>query len=118
MAYDIHLNYRGIALLSCISKLFTKIINARLVSWATKNNKMSELQAGFTKGKSTIDHIFVLQSLVSKYLLRKKGRFYSVFVDFSKAFDTVPHLHLFYSLISGGIHGRTIAIFRNMYSKT
>ena len=72
-------NYRGIALLSCISKLFTKIINARLVSWATNNNKMSELQAGFTKGKSTIDHIFVLQSLVSKYLSRKKDFLFSIF---------------------------------------
>ena len=110
-------NYRGIALLSSVSKIFTKMLNNRLVDWADKCNKMSELQAGFTRGKSTVDQIFVLQTLISKYLSRKKGRFYAVFVDFSKAFDTVPHLHLFYSLISGDIHGRLITILRNMYSK-
>ncbi len=78
---------------------------------------MYEEQAGFTKGKSTVDHIFVLQSLISKYLSRKKGRFYSVYVDFAKAFDSVPHLHLFYSFLTGGLHGRIINVIRNMYSK-
>ena len=102
-------NYRGISLLSSISKIFTKVINNRLVKWAENENKMSELQAGFTKGKSTVDHIFVLQCLIGKYLNRKRGRFYAVFVDFSKAFDSVPHFHLF--------HGRTINVLRNMYSK-
>ena len=40
-----------------------------------------------------------------------------MFVDFLKAFDTVPQNHLFYNLISGDIHGRLITILRNMYSK-
>jgi len=109
-------NYRGISLLSCISKVFTKILNNRLVTWATNNNILSDVQAGFRKGKSTVDHIFVLQTLVSKYLSKRKGRFYSVYVDFSKAFDTVPHLHLFYSLLNGNLHGRMINLLRNMYS--
>ena len=71
-------NYRGISLLSCVSKVFTKILNNRLVSWADVNEKMYDVQAGFRKGKSTIDHIFVLQSLIDKYLSKEKGRFYSV----------------------------------------
>ena len=76
---------------------------------------MYEEQAGFTKGKSTFDQMFVLQSLISKYLSKTKGRFYSVFVDFSKAFDSVPYLHLFYSFLSGGLHGRIINVIRDMY---
>ena len=95
-------NYRGIALLSCVSKVFTKILNNRLTNWAEDNDKMYEVQGWFTKGKSTIDRIFVFQSLVSKYLSKKRGRFYTVFVDFAKAFDSIPHLHLFYSLIQKG----------------
>ncbi len=110
-------NYRGISLLTCISKLFTKILNDRLIRWATVSGKMYDIQAGFTKGKSTVDHIFVLQTLVSKYLSKTKGRFYSVYVDFSKAFDTVSHLHLFYSLLNGNLHGRIINLLRNMYTK-
>ena len=97
-------NYRGISLLTCISKLFTKILNNRLVNWASQNRKISDAQAVFTKNKSTMDNIFILQTLANKYLSRAKGRFYSVFVDFHKAFDTVPHLHLFYSLLKGNIH--------------
>ena len=88
-------NYRGISLLSCISKVFTKVLNNRLVSWATENGKMFEEQGGFTKGRGTIEQIFILQSLISKYLSKKGGRCYTVFVDFSKAFDTIPHLHMF-----------------------
>ena len=104
-------------MLSCISKLFTKIVNNRLVEWADKNEKLYDIQAGFRKGKGTIDNIFVLQCLVDKYLGKEKGRFYSVFVDFSKAFDSVPHCHLFYSLLNGDMHGRTVNVLRNMYSK-
>ena len=97
--------------------MFTKILNNRLANWAEEFDKMYEVQGGFTKGKSTIDQIFVFQSLVSKYASKKRGRFYSVFVDFAKAFDSVPHLHLFYSLIQEGLHGRTICLLQDMYQK-
>ena len=40
-----------------------------------------------------------------------------MFVDFSKAFDSIPHKHLFYSLLHGNLHGRVITLLRNMYSK-
>ena len=110
-------NYRGISLLSCLGKIFTKIMNKRLVRWSENNDKFYDVQGGFMKGKSTIDQIFIFQSVISKYLSKKKGRFYSVFVDFTKAFDSIPHLKLYYSLLKGGIHGRLINILRDMYSK-
>ena len=72
------------------------------------------MTAGFRKGKSTIDHIFVLQSLIDKYLYKEKGRFYFVFVDFSKAFDLVPHCHLFYSLLNEDPHGRAVNLLRDI----
>ena len=40
-----------------------------------------------------------------------------MYVDFTKAFDSVPHPHLFYCLIKEGIHGKVLSILRNMYSK-
>ena len=61
-------NYTSFALLSCVSKVFTKILNNRLTNWAKDNDKMYEVQGGFTKGNSTIDQIFVFQSLVSEYV--------------------------------------------------
>jgi hypothetical protein len=54
-------NYRGIAINSCLGKLFTKILQARLMDYAELNGKLSENQAGFRSGRSTSDHIFVIK---------------------------------------------------------
>ena len=69
-------NYRGISLLSNLGKILTGILNTRIVRWAEEKCILSETQAGFRKGRSTVDHIFVLKTLVDKFLTRKKGRFY------------------------------------------
>ena len=42
-------NYRGISLLCSLSKIFTKLINNRLVMWADENNVSHEEQAGYRK---------------------------------------------------------------------
>ena len=109
-------NYRGIALLSVLGKMFTKIINNRLVLWMENCELQKEEQAGFRKGYSTVDNIFVLQSLIQKYCTRKGGRFYTIFVDFSKAFDTIPHALLFYQLMTKGAHGKVLNVLRSMYA--
>ena len=43
-------NYRGITLLSCVGKLFTSILNARLSLFVITNDTLSDIQAGFRKG--------------------------------------------------------------------
>ena len=56
-------NYRGIYLLPMLSKVFTKILNNRLVKWAENRNLQKEEQAGLYRKKcSTIDEIFSLQA--------------------------------------------------------
>ena len=54
-------NYRGITLLSCLGKLFTSILNNRLTEFCEENLIIKEIQAGFRKGYSTLDHVFVLK---------------------------------------------------------
>ena len=83
----------------------------RLTEWAYVNKKEHEEQAAYKTGYSTIDHIFTMQAIVQQYLTNKKGRFYCIFVDFSQAFDTIVHEHLWYKLIRSGIQG----IFLKMY---
>ena len=91
-------NYRGIYLIPVVSKMLTKILNERFISWAKENNDKEnndkEEQAGSRRNNSTIDQIFNLQSLVQKYMCKSKGRCYVLMVDFSKAFDTEPHVLL------------------------
>ena len=82
-------NYRGVSLLPEISKIFTSIINNRLKVWCDTNEKIGEEQSGFRKDHSTIDSMFILHTLITKYLRHTGGRFYALFVDFEKAFDRV-----------------------------
>ena len=79
-------NYRGIMLLSRLSKLFTRILNNRLTSWAEEYGIYIEAQAGFRQHMSTVDNVFVLNSLIS-HALNSGKKLYCSFIDFSKAFD-------------------------------
>ena len=82
-------NFRGISLIDVLNKVFTSILNERIHTWADTNHMTDE--AGFRKGFSTIDNLFCLQSMAQKYLSKQKGRFYCLYVDFAKAFDTIDH---------------------------
>lgn len=81
-------NYRGISLISCFCKLFTSILNNRLINWANENNVITDAQFGFQPNIGTAEAIFCLSSIISMSL-RKKKRLYCCFIDFKKAFDTV-----------------------------
>ncbi|KAK6182054.1 hypothetical protein SNE40_009820 [Patella caerulea] len=76
---------------------------------------ITEEQAGFRHGYSTIDNIFALSSMIQKYLSKKGGKFYCFYVDFSKAYDRVQREKLMYQLINNNIHGRMIVILRSIY---
>ena len=67
-------NYRGISLLSVVSKVFTAILNKRLHTWAEHEQKISKEQAGFRKGYSTVDHIFTLTSVITKKVKQQERR--------------------------------------------
>lgn len=108
-------NYRGVSLLSIISKCYTSILNQRLYNWLEENNKIDEGQAGFRKQYSTIDHIFTLYAIAQKRLSRKGHKLYVAFVDFKKAFDSVHHDKLFEAIKTEGIGGRFYGALKAMY---
>ena len=110
-------NYRGISLMDSICKNFMHVLNTRLTEWCDFNNVIDEAQAGFRKKYLTTDNIFVLISLVQKYLTKKRGRFYCIFIDFSKAFDSIRHDKLWESMERKGISGNYLKIFKSLYSK-
>ena len=109
-------NFRGIALVNTMYKIFSSILNKRLYAWVEETGKLDESQAGFRAGYSTIDNIFSLSAVVQKYLSKSGGRFYCLYVDFQKAFDKVEHEQLFKSLTKKGIHGKFLRAVKSMYS--
>ena len=108
-------SYRPITLLSCFGKLFTSILNTRLKIFLENNNILTPAQAGFRKNFSVIDNIFVIQTLIDLLKVSKK-KLYCVFVDFTKAFDTVWRAGLWHKMMKTGISGRFLDIVKNMYS--
>ena len=110
-------NYRGIALTSNVCKLFCSMLHSRLNKFIEDNNLIPVNQIGYQPKMRTSDHIFTLKRLVDKYINEiGKGRLFTCFVDFKKAFDTVSRTSLLYKLLKLGIGGRFLKILRNMYS--
>ena len=108
-------NYRGITLLSCIGKCFTAVINARLTKYLDALGYIGEEQAGFREGYSTLDHIFVLYSIISLYQQKNK-KVYCAFIDYKKAFDLIDRSSLWAKLISYNINGKLITVIYNLYA--
>ena len=107
-------NYRGITLLSTLSKLFTRLLNNRLTQWAEVYGVYVEAQAGFRANMSTVDNIYVLHGLISHFLNSGK-KLYCAFVDFTKAFDYVVRDNLWFKLVKLGVRGKILNIVRSMY---
>ena len=107
-------NYRGITIISHIAKLFTSLLNKRLLAWSESENVISDAQFGFRPKCGTRDAIFVLNTLITK-TLQSNRRLYCVFVDYRKAFDSISHNMLWSKLWKAGIRGRLLNIIRSIY---
>ena len=110
-------NYRGISQMDTFGKILTSVLNNRLQRFAKLFEKIPESQAGFRQAYCTADNIFTLHCLVQKYLSKGRGRFYCIFVDFKKAFESINRKLRWYSIMNKGIHGRLFVVIENMYYK-
>ena len=83
-------NYRPISLLSNFDKIFEKLLYNRLISYIEKFELLNERQFGFRKNYSTT---MAISNIHDKLVKSIDQNLYSccVFVDLSKAFDTVDH---------------------------
>ena len=109
-------NYRVISILSCLSKLYTAILNKRLMAYAIEKGILKPEALGFVAGNRTSDAHLILHSLIQRYCHQKNEKIYSCFVDFSKAFDTIPRDLLFRKLLNYGINGKFFNSIKTLYA--
>jgi hypothetical protein len=93
-------NYRGISISSCVGKLFTSLLQKRISDFLETNGLLSDNQGGFRKNYRIVDKVFILKTIIKKYIYKEKRKVYACFVDFKKAFDSVWRSALFIKLQS------------------
>ena len=93
-------NYSTIALISHVSKVILKILQARLQQYM--NQEFPDVQTGFRKGRGTRDQIANICWIIEKARDFQKN-IYFCFIDHAKSFDCVDHNTLWKSLKDMGI---------------
>lgn len=94
-------NYRGIAILSCIPKLFESLVNNHIFSQV--KNIVSNKQHGFVKGRSTTTNL--LNFVTFSINAMDNGNYVeALYTDFSKAFDRVDIPLLLFKLSKLGFN--------------
>ena len=114
-AKNITSNYRPIALISNIAKIFEKIVLIRLQKFLLENKTVRDNQFGFMKNKGTEDALAFATNLIYSSLDRNKAVI-ATFLDLSKAFDTVDHTILLQKLYKYGIKGLAHDLFKSYLS--
>ena len=113
---SLYSSYRGISLMSCTAKLFNRILLNRIrepVERLLRSN-----QSGFRKSRSTMEPILTLRRVIEEISAKKDMSLCSVFVDFSKAFDSVNRERMFLILAAYGIPSEIINAIRCLYQNS
>ena len=89
-----------------------KIILTRINYFCNYNNLIPINQAGFQKGRSTVEHLVKLTTHIKSQFARRKN-ILATFFDISKAFDQVWHYKLLQKLKNFNFHGKMLNFISN-----
>jgi len=108
-------SYRPVSLLPVCSKILEKVVYNQLLDFLECNKLLDNEQHGFRQGKSTISAgINFIESIIDS--VDKNENIVGIFLDLTKAFDSVSHDKLLKQLTSLNIKGKELNWF-NSYLK-
>ena len=90
-----------------------KVLHARLQQYV--NHELSDVQAGFRKGRGTRDQIANICWIIEKAREFQKNIYFH-FIDYAKPFDCVDHNKLWKILKEMGIPDHLTCLLRNLYA--
>lgn len=108
-------NYRGISLLCNGYKIFTNILRKRIEPFAER--LLGQYQAGFRRGRSTVDQLFSVRQIQEK-CWEFGINMYQIFVDYRQAYDSIYREKVTQILTSLGIPRKLVSLVKVTLSNT
>ena len=100
-------NYRPVSLTSVLCKLLEGFVRSALYKHIVENDLLSEHQFGFCKGRSCLTQLLVTINEWMTYL-DQNIPVDVAYLDFKKAFDSVPHKRLIHKMKGYGVEGNLL----------
>ena len=105
-------NYRPISVLPALAKIIEKTLSFQIREYLETNSLLTDCQFGFRTNRSTTDAInFIMEQLYDNFNTRKITQ--GIFLDFSKAFDTINHNILIQKLVYYGFSKSSQNLIQN-----
>ncbi len=105
-------NYRPVSLTSVVCKLLEKLIRKDIIAHMKLNNLFSDDQHGFLEGRSCLSNLLSTMEEWTR-VMEDKGSIDCIYMDFMKAFDSVPHQRLLHKLKAYNITGKVHKWIKN-----
>ena len=99
------------------TEVYSSILSVRINDYCDLLDIMVDEQNGFRRGRSCIDHIFSITSIVKNSILMKQSVF-CAFIDFQKAFDCINRNLLFIKRVSNNLDRKIYRGIKSLHKYT